>query len=81
MFDVTELIDALEAIQAMPADPEALLPHVPDEVLPAQVIYDLLNDWLERVEEWSEMLQGVDRYVDRLVAIPPTAAPERVIGL
>lgn len=80
-IEADDLLAALEAVVAMPEDPGVALPDVPDEVLPAQRILELLGGWVEQVDRWSALLTNVDKYVERLAALEPTAVPHMVVGL
>lgn len=36
----------------------------------AQQIYELLHDWMERMEDWGELLTDMDILVKRLTQLP-----------
>ncbi|MCA9873072.1 MAG: hypothetical protein KC441_05440 [Anaerolineales bacterium] len=76
-----EILDSLRQAPEMPDDPSLVMPHIPDRVMSAEQIYDLLHDWMERMEEWGELLADVDVLQKRLAQLPPIPAPHRVIGL
>lgn len=78
---IAEIVDSLRLVPGMPDDTSLIMPHIPDRVMTAQQIYDLLHDWMERMEEWGELLTDVDVLQKRLAQLPPIPAPHRVIGL
>lgn len=51
-----EILDSLRSAPEMPDDPALIMPHIPDRVTDAQQIYELLHDWMERMEDWGELL-------------------------
>lgn len=76
-----EILDSLRSAPEMPDDPSLIMPHIPDRVMDAQQIYELLHDWMERMEDWGELLTDMDILVKRLTQLTPIPATHRVIGL